>query len=96
MSGIAHDVGILIDQEHIVQLDAGVRVGVVRAVPLRLRGEDLVCLRDIVDIGKLALAVDDVQSVLSKTSGNGVAIGVCPGAEAACATLFNDCGFNLL
>ena len=55
-AGIAHDVGILIDQEDIVQLDAGVRVGVVRAVPLRVRGEDLVCLRDIVDIGKLALA----------------------------------------
>ena len=87
-AGIAHDIGILIDQEDIVQLDAGVRIGVVRAVPLRVRGEDLVCLRDIVDIGKLALAVDDVQSVLGKTSGNGVAIGVCPGAEAACATLF--------
>ena len=84
-AGIAHDVGILIDQEDIVQLDAGVRVGVVRAVPLRVRGEDLVCLCDIVDVAELALAVDDVQSVLGKASGNGVAVGVSPGAEAACA-----------
>ena len=37
-----------------------------------------VSLCDVVDVSKLALAVDDVQSVLGKTSGNGVAIGVCP------------------
>ena len=95
-AGIAHDVGILIDQEGVVGLDAGGGVGVVGAVPGGVGGELMVSLGDIVDVAQFALAVDDVQSVLSKTSGNGVAIGVCPGAEAACATLFNDCGFNLL
>ena len=36
VSGIAHDVGVLIYQEYIAQLNAGVYVGVVGAVPLRL------------------------------------------------------------
>ena len=36
MSGIAHDVGVLIYQEYVAQLNAGVYVGVVGAVPLRL------------------------------------------------------------
>ena len=87
MARVAHDVGILIDQEELLGLDAGLRVGVVGAVPLSAGGEDLVGLGDVVDVEQLALALDDVQSVLGKTGGNGVTIGVGPGAELASAAL---------
>ena len=33
LAGVTHNIGILIDQEHVVLLDAGVGVGVAGAVP---------------------------------------------------------------
>ena len=76
MAGIAHDVGILVDQEDVLELDAGLRVDVVGAVPLRAGGEDRISVGDVVDVKQLALALDDVQRMLGKAGGNGVAVGV--------------------
>ena len=92
---IAHDVGILIDKEGVVGLDAGGGVGVVGAVPGGVGGELVIGLGDIVDVGKLALALDDVHGVLGKAGGGDVAVGVRPGAEAARAALFADGGLDL-
>ena len=71
-AGITHDVGVLIHQEGVVGLDAAGGVGVVGAVPGSLGRELVVSLGDIVNVAQLALAVDDVQSVLRKTGGEGV------------------------
>ena len=95
MAGIAHDVGILIDQEHIVQLHAGIGIGVVGAVPLGLGREHLISLGDVVHISQLAFALQDVDSMLGQASGHGVAVGVSPGAEPVSAALFANGGLNL-
>ena len=87
---IAHDVGILIDKEGVVGLDAGGGVGVVGAVPGSLGRELVVSLGDIVNVAQLALAVDDIQSVLGQTGSGGVAVGVSPGTEVIGAALLND------
>ena len=50
LAGVAHDVGILIDQEGVVGLDAGGGVGVVGAVPGGIGGELVIGLGDIVDV----------------------------------------------
>ena len=42
VTGIAHDVSILIDQEGVFRLDAGFGVGIAGAVPLYIGGEYLV------------------------------------------------------
>ena len=83
-AGVAHDVGILIDQEDVVRLDAGGGIGVAGAVPVGLGGEYFVSLGDIVDIIQLALALEHVVGVLGKTGGHGVAVGVSPGAASSC------------
>ena len=95
MSGIAHDIGILIYKEDIVRLYACLSIRVIGTVPLRVRGEYLISFRDIIDLVDLAVAVDYVDSMLCKTCGYGVAIGICPCSELACAAFFHDCSFNL-
>ena len=95
MARITHDVGILIDQEGVLSLHTGLRVGVVGAVPLSAGGELSIGLGDVVDLQQLALAVDDVQCMLGKACGNRVAVRVSPGAEAAGAALFGDSGLDL-
>ena len=87
MARVAHDVGILIDQEELLGLDAGLGIGECGAVPLstgRVHGEGA---GDVVKVAELALAVDDVQSMLGKAGRKGVAIGVGPGAETVGAAL---------
>ena len=92
---IAHDVGILIDQEHVLGLDAGGSVGIAGAVPLSLGRVLLQGGSNIVHVGQLGSAVDDVLCVLGQTGGQGIAIGVSPGAETAGAALFIDGGLDL-
>ena len=50
----------------------------------------MVSLGDIVNVAQLALAVDDIQSVLGQTGSGGVAVGVSPGTEAASAAGLAD------
>ena len=89
-AGITHDVGVLIHQEGVVGLDAAGGVGVVGAVPGSLGRELVVSLGDIVNVAQLALAVDDIQSVLGQTGSGGVAVGVSPGTKAASAADLAD------
>ena len=95
MAGIAHNIGILINEVGVVGLDAGRCIGVAGAVPLRIGRILLERGCNIIHVKQIALAVDDVHRVLCKASGQGIAIGVCPGAEPASAALFIDGCLNL-
>ena len=96
MARVAHDVGILVDQEELLGLDAGIGIGERGAVPLSTGRVDGESLGDVVQVAQLAVSVEDVLGVLGQAGRQGVAVRVGPGAEAIGAALLADSGLNLL
>ena len=94
VAGVAHDVGVLIHQEDVLGLDAGLSIGIAGAVPVGAGGELGVGVGDVLDLVQLADAGDHVVGVLRQAGGHGVAVGVGPGAEAALAALLANRALN--